>query len=532
MRTHRGSTTRAILIIGVTLLILGGVGVVVFRTMGPGTGGLQNAANRLEDWIASQIVGVANSYLVPQLDYQDIDYQAPRTVQLDGVTLTAPDGTEVLALKGMTVTLAEIPRIGQPILVSNLVLDTPTIRLVRDTKPDGSRGFRGLSPITKAKPTSDDDVDSNFKLSNVLRLEKVEIADGELFLDPGNGSPPMTIAGLTTTINSTPDTDKPGWYTLDIDTRVGPLLGLVLRGQLSLDTFLANIDTLTIDGVLDNTSASALPSALQNFVNKHNAAGHINLTASGGVPLTDPLAADITFQTTLTDFNLADETYKLPINRLTANGSLSGGTATIPALSADMLKGTLTADCTASLADSAMPASVNWRVEAFDLIELLAVGSDAQGRLAGILNANGSVTTSLADPRGNLAGQGEAHVREGRVLILPGLTELASLMNVAVRQNIEPRHKADATFNLSPQGLEITSSEVTTEFLAARATGTVGFDKSLDLAANAGPMEKLQSLLGQVGNVLGNVTDRLVKYRIRGTTDDPKVSIAPLGIGG
>lgn len=532
MTSARKNTRRTLIVAGTLLLAVAVAAFFAYRAFGPGTGGLQNAANKLEDWIASQIVGVANSYLVPQLDYDEIDYQAPRTVDLRGVTLTAPDGTDVLALDGMTVTLAEIPRIGEPIRISTLTLDTPTIRLIRETKPDGSTGFRGLSPIAKASPADDDTVKPEFRLSNILRLEKIEIADGSFYLDTGDDSPPMTITGLTTTINSAPEADKPGWYELDIDTTLGPLLSLTLTGELNLDTFVTRISDMAFKGQLDPSSATALPAALQTLIAEHNATGDIDLTALGYLPLTDPMSGDISFQTTLTDFNLANADYQIPIASLTANGTLAEGRLSIPALSADLLQGTLNANLQATLTDTAMPASAEWRIEQVNLKDLLSVGSSAEGRLAGLLNASGSVSTTLADPKAGLQGQGEAHIRDGRVLILPGLTQLASLMNVAVRQATEPKHKADATFTLSPAGVEITSSEVTTEFLAARATGTIGFDRSINLTANAGPMEKLQSLLGEVGNLLGNLTDRLVKYRIQGTTSEPKVSVAPLGLGG
>ncbi len=38
-------------------------------------------------------------------------------------------------------------------------------------------------------------------------------------------------------------------------------------------------------------------------------------------------------------------------------------------------------------------------------------------------------------------------------------------------------------------------------------------------------MEKAESLLGPVGDVLGKVTDQLSEYRMTGTVQDPKVGI-------
>jgi len=64
----------------------------------------------------------------------------------------------------------------------------------------------------------------------------------------------------------------------------------------------------------------------------------------------------------------------------------------------------------------------------------------------------------------------------------------------------------------------------------ARINGVVAYDGTLDLEANAGPMEKVQGMLGEVGNILGKVTDQLVKYRITGKAGDPKVAVRPLGL--
>lgn len=534
MPNPHGKATRAVLILGALLIALGVIGVVVFRTMGPGRGGLHDAADRLEDWIGAQIVGIANSYLVPQLDYADIDYQAPGTVTLDGVTLTAPDGTDVIALDGMVVTLAEVPRIGQPIKISTLSLDAPTINLIREIGPDGAPGFRGLTPIVKATPVKDEQVEPNFRLSNVLQLQTIEITEGAFRYDPSDGSPPMTITGLTTTVNASPDQTEPGFYDLDIQTRLGPLLDLTLQGALSLDTYFARVGALRLHGRLDPTSAGALPPQLQQLVAQYDAQGQIDVNASGALPLTDPLAGELSFSANLTNFRVASGDYQLPIDTVALSGSLAGGSLTLPSLTADLLQGRLTASADAALAQTAIPAQLNWRIEGFDLQDLLRTNVQAEGppRLAGRLNASGALTTTLADPRAGLDGSGQVQIRDGSVLILPGLTELASVMNVAVRRAAEPRHQVDAAFDLGPAGVQITSSEVITEFLAARAKGTIDFDQTLDLSVNAGPMEKLQSLLGKVGDVLGNVTDRLVTYRVRGTIQDPTVSVAPLGVGG
>ena len=531
------ATKALVIALGAGLLLVGIIGVTVLRTTGLGVGGLQGAADRLEDWLGSQIVGIANSYLVPQIAYAELDYQAPGTIQLTGVTFTAPDGTRVLEVGGMIVTLAEVPKIGEPIRIERVELDHPTARLIREIGPDGKAGFRGLSPIVKNAPTRDDEVEDNFKLSTVLRLREVEFIEGSLLYDQGDGSPPMEISGFTTTVHASPDESEAGWYALDIDSAVGPLANLTLLGQLNLDDFTARIERLQFAGLLTPESIGALPPQLQSLVQQYDARGQIELTASGELPLTDPLAGALTATLGLTEFGVASGDYQLPIESVHAEASLAGGVATLSKATAAMLGGELRANAEARLGETGRPSSASWTIDHLELQQLLRANTKAEGppRLAGDLVGNGKLTTQLDDPKGAMDGSGELHLRDGRVLVLPGLTQLAEVMKVATTAKDAQdalNHKVDAEFTLGPAGVEFTSSEVTTEFLVARGTGTLGFDGSLDLAVNGGPMEKLQSLLGGLGDAIGSVTDRLVKYRVRGTVAAPEVSVDPLGLGG
>ena len=45
------------------------------------------------------------------------------------------------------------------------------------------------------------------------------------------------------------------------------------------------------------------------------------------------------------------------------------------------------------------------------------------------------------------------------------------------------------------------------------------------------PLEAIQESIGDIGRFLGEFTSLLVKYVVSGTLEDPKISIAPLGIG-
>ncbi|MBK7405806.1 MAG: hypothetical protein IPJ41_14600 [Phycisphaerales bacterium] len=522
--------------LAIALLVVGVVGVIALRTLGPGTGGLGGVAHRLESWIGSQIVGIANSYLVPQIAFESLDYEAPGTVHLKGVTLTAPDGTRVLELDGMTVELAEVPRLGQPLVIERIDLDRPVVHLIRETGADGASGFRGLSPIAKASPGHDEEVEPSFRLSNVLRLRRIQVNDGSLAYDQADGSPPMVVRGLTTTIIASPAAGEEGWYALDIDSALGPLARLQLKGAFSLDSLEAKIEQLDLSSDLGPDSRSILPPEIQTLVAAYEARGRFDLAASGRLSLADPMAGSLQATVSLESAHFASGDYQIPLDRLAAEATLGSGILTLTSLRAEMLGGAVTAQGDVETTVSTRPAHIFWTLEDLDLQRLLRTGSpaDEPPKLAGTLSGGGSATSDLSDPLASLDGKGDAHVRDGRLMVLPGLSQLAQAMHVMSAGMLSKKlnHKADAEFTLGPAGVIVTSSQVTTEFLAARATGDIAFDGTLNLSVNAGPMEKLQSMLGGVGDLLGSVTDRLVTYRIRGTVAEPQVSVAPLGVGG
>ena len=84
---------------------------------------------------------------------------------------------------------------------------------------------------------------------------------------------------------------------------------------------------------------------------------------------------------------------------------------------------------------------------------------------------------------------------------------------------------------MTEQGIQVDSSQLETGALLARGKGLITYQMDLDLNINAGPMEKLQSLLGKVGKVIGEITDQLVTYHVTGKINAPKVKVKPLGVG-
>jgi hypothetical protein len=61
-----------------------------------------------------------------------------------------------------------------------------------------------------------------------------------------------------------------------------------------------------------------------------------------------------------------------------------------------------------------------------------------------------------------------------------------------------------------------------------RGHGDVSFDSRLDLAVDGGPVQKVENELGAVGDVLGEITETLLRARVTGTLGEPKVGIEVL----
>src|SRR5262245_58455342 len=95
------------------------------------------SAREMEKWIGQQIVAIVNTFLVPQLSFDDLRYKAPASVHLKRVALRSPDGTKVLEMNGFGIVLAETPSIGKPVVIEKVVIDRGRINLIRDPKTGG-----------------------------------------------------------------------------------------------------------------------------------------------------------------------------------------------------------------------------------------------------------------------------------------------------------------------------------------------------------------------------------------------------------
>jgi len=246
----------------------------------------QAGSTELEQWIGRQIVGVLQAHITPRVGLVSLDYQAPRTVVVDGFTLTA-EGQPIITVARLLLELAEVPHTGKPIQIERIELDGLDLRVAIDA--DGELvGWRDFIQPTVLQDSGS--VPEGQRFSDVLVLRRVEIRDGR-FTYQAAASEPFTLSDINMVLNTPPVSDQPGWYALGGTLRREPLLAVELDGRINLDTALLDISKLEARASLPQDSYQTLGQAERSLLERYQPQGELTVTIQGQVPLHRPRAA-------------------------------------------------------------------------------------------------------------------------------------------------------------------------------------------------------------------------------------------------
>lgn len=534
------------LLLGIGLVaVLAGIVVAValsvnaIRRYGGVRGAISAAGEGIESWVGDQILLIAASYLEPRLSFEELRYLPPMGVRVRDVRLTAADGTESVFAGELSLSLAKIPERGKPIVIERVTLKDATLRLIRERGVDGETRFRGLVPLVRAgavrEPAS---VDENARLSNVFRLRRLELMNGSIeFSDAESDSPPMVVSGVTLALDAEPDDAgaEPGWHRVTIESGREPMARVTFDGRVNLDALDVEARSAAVVIDLDESGRAGLPSELRSLLAEHDVRGRVELRGSGLVALRDASRTRFEGELRGEAINAAAGEYRLPIDSLGARFEVSGAAFSCERAEAALLGGTLRLDGVhGNLGAGDRPMGFLWNASGLDLREMLRTKTTpgAPPRLAGVLDSSGAATILLARPKDSLGGSGSLRVRDGRLINIPlvhDLTEAAASIAEALGAG-SVRDSADAEFRFEGGAVRVESMTLETQAVVARGSGTITFVGACDLMMNAGPMEKVQGLLGGIGAAIGKVTDRLVKYHVTGPIGDPSVKVRPLGL--
>jgi len=537
---RRGARAARVLLALVLVAAVGGAAFVLILETRPGGRGAV-------DWAARRVVSIVERSIVPEVGFERFEYESPRTLRFLDLTLTAPDGTRVASAEVASVTLTEIPRVGRPVLIERVRLRGGLVELIEEEGADGRMGFRGLVPFVEGAPASASDEASaprqgfepEPRLSDALRIRRVELENCGVRYTPAGGGAPMRLEGITSALDVEP-VDEAGrlWHAFALESSRGGVFSAALNGRVDLDRLVVELWPSTVRFDMREGPAEELPPGIQALLRDREARGVMRVDVSGSAPLREFEKADLRASVELTGFNLAlSETYRLPVSSAMLEGRLTNGVATLTTGDLALLGGDALVGGELDLREASMPASARWSLEGVELKEALR-GAPAEGEasgggaLAGKVRASGRATLSASAGLESLRGEGTFEITEGRFAGVSLFERLVRAIDVG-KMTAASRNTSAArgTFTLRGGAADFSSVELVTPVLSARGQGVLHFDGRLDFLLNAGPLERVQDALGEVGRVFGIVSDQLVKYRVRGTAGSPTVDVVPFGIG-
>lgn len=515
-------TLRTILIVLFVLALAAGGGILfVFYKIHRGEGA------DIENWIGRQIIAVIEAHVNPRVGFKTLHYQAPYTVVITDLTLTA-ENQQFLSIRRILLELAEIPKLDKPIRIARVEMDDPKLQFLRDPQ----RGFIGWSNFVQQKVRSDLNAPPpGQRLSDVLVLEHVAVRNGELvYQQLGDGSDAMVLPGVNLALDIPRPAKEPGWHELKATLKREPLFTVDLDGRLNIDAMRADLKFLHMTADLGEEQYPTLPPQIQKLLREHDVKGHLVTDLNGQLLLSDPGQSELKTKVELTSASIASGKAILPVQRFALQATMANANVNAT-YDANLLRGTLQGAMTTSLKQP-QPLQLTWAINGIRLEDTLRAIQKGEPEYAGRVVSTGQFNAMLANFPASISGGGNLNIDQGRLVNLPVLKQLLLLVaKIKFGIQLTSNDLAEVQFEFRPDHVYLSKLNVVSALLAVRGKGQVFYDQRLNLDVQAGVLEKLQGSLGRIGDLLGAIGGKMVSYKVTGVVGDPKVTINPLGLG-
>jgi len=508
------------LLFGVVLTGLAAAGAYrLWRSTGEEGGG------DLEQWLGHQVVRILETYITPTVEFETIDFQAPKTVILGGLSLTA-EGQSMIAVERLLLELAEIPRFGEPIVIERIELRAPRIRFVRSL----SGGFIGWSTFVRRKERDAQEVPAEVRLSNVLRMRRISIEAGQIVFDANDGTDPMVLRGIDTVLNTPPDSSDPAWHALDGRIKRDDLFLFTFAGRVNLDVGMIECHALKLTGTLGEAQYELFPPGVQSILRRHQARGEISVELAGDFSVGAWSQARVEGKVKLIDARAVFGEAVLPVKRLELELELVNERLKVE-FDADLLEGHVSGTGTAALSGD-RSARMECRMNDVSLDAAFESVSGKPAKYSGRVHSEGAFLMRLDALPQSIGGGGSILIDEGRMVQLPLVKALSRLMITHIPgMESRARDRLAVDFLFHPEYVRVESMELTTSVLKAKGDGRVYYNGDLNLEIRAGLVNRLGKQLGPLGSILGALTENFVTYVVRGEVGNPEVTVSPLGFG-
>jgi hypothetical protein len=483
---------------------------------------LVDAKAVLEQWCGEQLLDIANSHLNPTLSFQSLVYEYPATVQLNNVRLVS-EGTEFIHAASMRVEFTEMPKTGQPIVIQTIELTRPTVHLIQ--KSDGMLlGFSNM-----IKPTGESS-GKRRTLSETFAIRKIAIVHGTVQYETPD-RPPMLLDQLTFNLTSAPHAEATeaaqGWYSINASFDRSNLFSSSIIGRINIDSAMLEIGELNWQSQLEPDHDNALPPQLQMFVRDHEITGDMHAQLRGMVDLQETTSSSLDGTVRLDQGRFAFGDYVLPVETLDLAAGFHGQHFTISSMTAKTLDGTVQVSGDMACV-SPYATAMKIAVESVRVQDSFRAVQDPP-KYAGRVDLHGQCECQFEQWPESLQGQGSLAVREGDLLKVSIIASINKVV-AAVTNSDEHNDRGSCTLQAFGDRIEFRNIEYTSHAVAGKGEGEAKFDNTIHFRFNAGPIEKLEGAIGKVGELLGKVTDHLVRYEVTGTWDQPTVAAKPLGL--
>lgn len=519
-------TKRRVVSAGVVLFLLAAAAATLIFVVG----GVGESA--VESYIGEQLKKVVNDRLEPDLEFDALDYQQPKTVVLHGVRLVSPDPDQpgktvrIFEADEVRIELATIPRPGQPLVLESLTLQQPTVRLI---VPRDGGAVVGYGALVHQEPDADPT-----PLSEILQLKLIALRDASVILDTrALDAEPTVIDQVTTDLLIDPADG--GRYQLALELDRSPALDVKIDAVLDVDQEHLEISVAEIGLRMAREQDRYLPPSVQALIKPYDLSGDVTLSATGLLDLGSWQDSVLEADLGLAGVHGVLGEYRIVSERLEAHAVLADRRVEVRRVGGQVFGGELRGDAVVTLGPG-YPIDLRLGGTGLELEQTLRPTDGTPPRYAGTaefnLSANGPLTDLLTEARGG----GTLQVRRGRIARIAVVSDLIDFMESAGDltrpEGGTPagRDRADVVFRLRGDHAYLSEAELVGSWFAVRGKGKVFFDQSLNVQVNAGPMEKVQDTLGVVGDVFGALTDSLLAYRVTGTAAEP--TIRPVAFGG
>lgn len=503
----------------------------------------------VERWLGHELRALAAAHLVPAFDFDDLTYTLPSTVTLRGVRLTSPDPDtpaetlEILAMDSLTLELTRIPQPHQPFRMQRLDFTRPVLRFVRIREGGGAERLLGFSDLLRGPTPATAPTASTARPSDFFQVRRLSVGDGSVQFDPRDGSAAlMLIDGITARLALEPS--GAGAYAIAFSLDRHPLLTLALRGELLVDDERLGIDTLSLRLQLSREQDHFLPPRVQKLLVERDITGLLSVDAAGALVRDDASSSHLQADFELSDAHYAVGSYGLSLDHVESRISVSGGTLTVEDLAIDALGGHVGLGSTLEL-DSPRTGALRFEGADLRIGDLLRGAGDPAGRPAfsGLLDFSGTLRGPFAEIGRRARGSGRLSLRKARLARLPVLSTIDEALDRTAEAVMKREHRGHDVlslgFSFDGDHAHIEKLRMNSRWYGLRGHGDLYFDSRLDLALDGGPVQRVENELGALGDVMGEITETLLRARITGTLAQPRVGIevlrAPLrphGAGG